>query len=137
MIEKIDRCKNNSEKFFTAKIGEHISSSFLMPTISSFRKKENKHDIYIGNDQMDMFYKSLRKHAMKIIKFKKKEMKLLPNEQQKSHENGTFCYIYKEQFEDKYAKEEKYCKVRNHYHTGEYKEAAHGICNLVYLKKLA
>ena len=56
---------------------------------------------------MDMFYESLRQHAMKIMKLKKKKMKLLPNEQQKSHENGKFCYICKEKFEDKYAKDKK------------------------------
>ena len=56
---------------------------------------------------MDMFYKSLRQHAMKIMKLKKKKMKLLPNEQQKSYENGKFCCICKEKFEDKYAKDKK------------------------------
>ena len=61
------------------------------------------------------------------MKFKKKKMKLLPNEQQKSHENGKFCYICKEKFEGKYG------KVRNHYHyTGKHKGAAHSICNLKY-----
>ena len=35
-------------------------------------------------------------------------MKLLTNEQQKSYENAKTCYICKERFEDKYAKDKKY-----------------------------
>ena len=33
LIEKIDRRKNNSEKSFTAKVGEHILSGFSMSTV--------------------------------------------------------------------------------------------------------
>ena len=38
---------------------------------------------------------------MKIIKFKKKKMKLLAEEHQES------CYIYRENFENKYVKDKK------------------------------
>ena len=38
-------------------------------------------------------------------------------------------------FEDKYIKDKKFCKVRNHCHyTGEYITAAHNTCNLRYNK---
>ena len=38
-----------------------------------------------------------------------------------------------EKFEDKYGNDEKYCKVRNHWHhTDEFKGAAHSICTLRY-----
>ena len=53
---------------------------------------------------------------MKIIDSKK----LLTNEQQNSCENSKICYIWKENFENKYAKDRKYCKVRDHcYYTEE------------------
>ena len=50
IIEKIDGCKNNPENSSTTKISKHISSGFLMPTLSLFRSIENKHDIYRGKD---------------------------------------------------------------------------------------
>ena len=42
-------------------------------------------------------------------------------------------YSIFEKFEDKFAKVKKYRKIRNHYHyTGQYRGAAHSICNLRY-----
>ena len=87
MIGKIDGCKNNTEHLSTTKLSEHIPSGFSMSTIFSFRSIENKHDVYRGKDSMKMFCEFLRKHAMKIINFKKKRMKLLTKEQQESYEN--------------------------------------------------
>ena len=40
---------------------------------------------------MKKFYEFLREHAMKIINFKKKKMKLLIKEQQESYENAKIC----------------------------------------------
>ena len=43
------------------------------------------------------------------------------------------CYICKEKFENKYLKDKKYRKVRDHCHyTGKYRGAVHSICNLKY-----
>ena len=76
---------------------------------------------------------SLREQAMKIIKFKKKKMKLLTKEQQESNENTKIRYICKEKIENKYLKDKKYRKVRNHCHyTGKYRDAAHNIYNIKY-----
>ena len=43
-------------------------------------------------------------------------MKLLTKEQQESYENAKICYIWKEQFENKYLKDKKYFKVKYHCH---------------------
>ena len=60
-------------------------------------------------------------------------MKLLTTEQQESSENTKTCYICKEKFKDKYDKDKKYCKVRDHCHyKDEYRGAGHSICNLKY-----
>ena len=98
IIEKIDGCKSNPENSSTAKVSEHIPSGFSMFTVSLFRNTKNKHYVYRGKE-----------HAMKIINFKKKKMKLT-KEQQESYENTKICYICKEKFENKYLKDKKYCK---------------------------
>ena len=109
-----------------------------MFTISSFKSIENNHDVYIGKDCMKNFWEFLREHTMKIINFKRKKMSnnqkvLLTKEQQESYENSKFCYICKENFDNKYLKDKKYCKVRDHCHyTGEYRGAIHSICDLKY-----
>ena len=66
-----------------------------MSTVPSFRNIENKHDVYRGKNGMKKIYKFSTEHAIKIINFKKKKMKLL-KEQLKSYENAEICYICKE-----------------------------------------
>ena len=47
--------------------------------------------------------------------------------------NAKICYICQENFENKYMKDKKYCKVSDPRHyTGEYRGAAHSICSLKY-----
>ena len=40
-----NRCKDNLENSSTTKVSEYVPSDFRMFTISSFRSKENKHDV--------------------------------------------------------------------------------------------
>ena len=40
LIEKTDRRKNNSEKSFTAKVGEHILSGFSMSAVWSYKDRK-------------------------------------------------------------------------------------------------
>ena len=48
-------------------------------------------------------------------------------------EKLQICYICKETFEYKHAKDKQFRTVRNHCHyTGEHRGAAHSICNLKY-----
>ena len=73
----------------------------------------------------------LREQKMEKINFKKKKMKLLTKEQQESYEDAKVRYICKENFGNKYLKDEKHCKVRDHCHyTAKYGGAAHSICIL-------
>ena len=62
-----------------------------------------------------------------------KKVKLLTNEQQESYYNANFCYICRETFKDKFAKDKKYGKARDYCHcAGKYRGAAHNMCNLTY-----
>ena len=72
IIEKIDGNKNNPESSLTKNLSKIILSCFSMSIVSSFRRIENKHDVYRGKDCMKKFCKFLRDHAMKIINFFKK-----------------------------------------------------------------
>ena len=55
-------------------------------------------------------------------------MTLLTKEQQEPHENARICYICKGKFENKYLKDKRYRKARDHCHyTGKYRGAAHSI----------
>ena len=70
---------------------------------------------------------------METNNFKKKKVKLSTNQQQESYEHAKICYIYKQNFEDKYTEDKKCHIVREDYHhTREYRGAAHSICNLKY-----
>ena len=65
--KKWDECKNNFEKSFTTKVGEHISCRYPMSTIWIFDGMENKCDVYETEDSIQKFCKPLREHAVKII----------------------------------------------------------------------
>ena len=90
-------------------------------------------DVYREKNCMKTFSASLREHTMKIVYFKKKKMKLLTKMKQESSENAKICHICKKYVENKYLKDKKYRKVRDHcYYTGEYIGAAHNIFNVKY-----
>ena len=102
-----------------------------MSTISSFKSIENKHDVYRSKDCVKKFCESLREHAMNVMNFKKKKVKLLTKEQKESCENAKICYIRQEKFENKNMRDKKHRKVSYHCHyTGKYRGAPRSICNL-------
>ena len=120
-------------------MSDHIPSGFSMSAISSFRRIENKHDVYRSQDCTKKFCEVLRQNrrenssSMKIIYFFLKKKKLSIKEYQKSYENAKICYICNEKFENKYLKDKKYCKFRDHSpYTGEYRDTTHSICVLKY-----
>ena len=60
-------------------------------------------------------------------------MKLLTKEQHESYKNAKIYHICKEKFENRYFKDKKYRKIRDHCHyTGQYRGAAHSLFNLDY-----
>ena len=133
LLEKINSCQNNPEKYYTEKKTKHTTSGYSLFTNCSFDSAENKLDCYKGEACMERFCKDLREHEMKIINYEKKEMIPLTDEENKSYEEQKVCYICKKEFgdddnDDNDDDNKKYQKVRDHCHyTKKYRGAA---CNL-------
>ena len=81
------------------------------------------------------YVKKLKKHAMKIINFEKKEMIPLTYEENKSYKEQEACHIYEEKFfmdkDDENYKSKRNVKDHCQY-TGKFRGAAHSKCNLNY-----
>ena len=99
---------------------------------SSFDEKENKLDYYRGKDCIEKLCKKLKKRAMKIINYEKKEMIPLTKEENKSYKEQETCYTCEKKFsidkDDENSENRK--KVKDHCHyTGKFRGAAHSKCN--------
>ena len=107
-----------------------------------FDAAENKLDYYRERDCIEKLCKKLKDHAMKIIKYKEKEMIPLTDEENKSYEKQEICHICKKKFcldenvenEDNGNEvDENFKQVKDHCHyTGKFRGAAHSICHLRY-----
>ena len=98
LLEKIHSCQNNPEKSYSEKKPKHTPSGYSLFTNCSFDAAKKKLDCYKGKDCMERFCKDLRKHAMKIIYYEKKEMIPLTDAENKSYEEQKVCYICKKEF---------------------------------------
>ena len=132
LLEKINTCYNNPEESSTTEINKHTSSGYSLFTHYSFDKTKNKLDYYRGDDCMEKFCLDLRQHATKIINYEKKKMMPLTKKEEKNHNKQNVCYICKKECNTDDS-DKKHYKVKDHCHyTGNYRGAAHNICNLRY-----
>ena len=69
----------------------HLAIHYLQ--IVHLSPAKNKLDCYSSKDCMENFCKYLRKHAMRIVNYEKKETIPLTNEENKSYEKQKLCYI--------------------------------------------
>ena len=69
-----------------------------MFTSCSFDEKENKLNYYRGKDCIEKLCKKLKKRAMKIINYWKKEMIPLTKEEKKSYKKQEACHICQKEF---------------------------------------
>ena len=130
LLEKITTCYNNLEESSITEINKHTLTDYSLFTHSSFDKTKNKFDYYRGEDCMKKFCLDLREHATKIINYEKKKMMLLTKKEEENHNKQKVCYICKKDFSTDDS-DKKHHKVKDHCHyTGEYRGAAHNICNL-------
>ena len=132
LLEKMNTCHNNPEKSSTTKINKHTASGYSLFTHCSFDTTKNKLDYYRGKNCVKNVCFDLKEHATRIINYEKKEMIPLTKEEKEIHNMQKVCYICKRIFSTDY-NNKRYHKVKDHCHyTGEYRGAAHDICNLRY-----
>ena len=130
LLEKMSTCQNNPNESSTTKINKHTPSGYSLFTHCSFDNSKNKLNYYRGEDCMKKFCKDLRTHATKIINYEKKKMISLTIKEEIYHNKQKICYICKKEFNKNDKKQQK---VRDHcYYPGNYRGAAHNICNLRY-----
>ena len=128
LLENISICHNNPNKSSTIKINKHTPSGYSLFTHCSFdTTKNSKPDCYRGEDCMENFCKTLKKHAERINYCEKKEMIPLTDEENKFYENKKCYYICKKRFTKDNKKERDHCHF-----TRKYKGAAHNNCNTNY-----
>ena len=134
-IKKRTRKNNNLEKSYTVKKPKHELSIWAMFTKCSFDEKENQLDYCRTKDCIEKLCKKLKRHAMKIINYKKKEMIPLTYQENKSYKEQEACHIYEEKFcmdkDDENYKSKRNVKDHCQY-TGKFRGAAHSKCNLNY-----
>ena len=122
-------CQNNPNKSSTTKINKHTPLGYSIFTHCSFNESKNKLNYYRGDDCMKIFCKDLREHPTKIINYEKKKVIPLTTKEEIYHNRQKACYICKKEFDNN----DKKNKVRDQCHyTGQYRGAAHNICNLRY-----
>ena len=106
-----------------------------MFTSCSFDEKESKLSYYRGKDCIEKLCNKLKKSAMKIINYEKKEMIQLNKEEKRFYKKEKLCHICQKEF--CYDKNDENCtnrkKVKDHCHyTRKFRGAAHSKCNLSY-----
>ena len=69
-----------------------------MSTSCSFDEKENKLNCYRGKDCIEKLCKNLKKCAMKIVNYEKKEMILLTKEEKRFYKKQEACHVCQKEF---------------------------------------
>ena len=93
LLPKICACQNNPEKSYTEIKAKHDPSGYSWRLIRLF-DATNEHNFYRGRDSIEKFCKYLKQLAIKIINYKKKEMILLTDDENKSYEKQEKNTIY-------------------------------------------
>ena len=136
LLMKQQSCQNNPNESYTERKAMHEPCGYALSLISLFNSNENKHNVYRGRDCIKRFCSDLKELTSKIINYEEKEMIPLTENENKFYEDQKECYICQKEFcndKNEIKKFKIYQKFRDHCHyTGEFRGAAHSICNLNY-----
>ena len=83
ILPKASSCQNNPEKSYAEKKARHEPSGYSCITCCSFDASKNERSYYRRKDCMESFSKHLKNQATKIIKYEKKEMIALTDDEKK------------------------------------------------------
>ena len=83
---------------YPEKKAKHKPSGHSLVICCSFDKSKNERSYYREEDCMKMFWNDLKDQVIKIIKYKKKEMIPLTDEEKQSYENQKICHICQQVF---------------------------------------
>ena len=133
LLIKHDSCSNDPEKSYTERKSTLEACGYSMNVLRSYHK--NIRSFCRGKDYIQKFCKGLLDNATKIVNTPKKPITPLTSDEQAKHERSKICHICNEKFindkEDKQYNSHKKLIDHDHY-TGNYRGAAHSICNLRY-----
>ena len=135
----LQECHEGNDK--TAKVQKHIPCSVAWVLISDNPEVENRSFLYrpsptpdmtleeTSNQVVDQLLESLQQIEKELLPYQLEVKPMVMTEEQEADFQGaTHCYMCQKPFDEK---EENWNKVRDHNHaTGEYRGAAHSLCNL-------
>ena len=98
LLEKISTSHNNPKMSSKTKTNKHTTSGYSLFTHCSFDATKNRLDYYRDQDCIEKFCKDLKEHEIKIIKFEKKEMIPLTDEENDFYENQKVFHKWKKEF---------------------------------------
>ena len=126
----------------TTKIQQHLPCSVAWVLISDHPDVKNKSMMYrptvmttedtieeLSDEVVDALMESLQELEKELLPYQEQVKPMqLTTEEEVEFQAATHCYMCEKEFQ---AKKKNYIKVRDHNHaTGEYRGAAHSICNL-------
>ena len=130
ILEPIETVKQDADlTSYTTEYQNHLISSYAYKVVCQNDKYTKPIKYFRGEDATKDFLNNLLKESdeiEKILKTKFNEKMIISKKQQNEFYKAKICHICKEKLH-------KMDKVRDHCHvTGEYRGAAHNVCNLQY-----
>ena len=121
-------CDKENERI--KKINQQVPCVYSINVVNN-HNKETKQTYYRGKATATEFCKEIRVISKELLNIEKKPMRPLSVKEQiaQNVDNAKCCHVCKKVFGTK----KNHVKVRDHLHyAGEYKGAAHLVCNLRY-----